>query len=59
MEDKSAFVAFQDDVDLGLQSIQKAIDMSIKRRHKKGLLEAVGDWFRTPNYDEYTDGGVY
>lgn len=46
----------RDDIELGVDSLRHAADLSNRARRQKGIVEGMADWFRKPNYDEYTDG---
>lgn len=46
----------RDQVELGIESLKVVLDLTSKTRRQKGLMEGVADWFRTPNYDDYSDG---
>lgn len=46
----------RDDIERGVESLRVACDLSQRQRRAKGLIEGMADWFRKPNFDEYTDG---
>ncbi|KAI1288314.1 Tetratricopeptide repeat protein 39B [Halotydeus destructor] len=45
----------RDQIDSGLESLRHTVELCNKSRRHKGVMEGMADWFRTPNYDDYSD----
>lgn len=49
----------QDDLRAASDALKSALSVANSKRFSKGFLGGVADWFRTPNYDEYSDGEIW
>ncbi|KAI1288317.1 Tetratricopeptide repeat protein 39B [Halotydeus destructor] len=45
----------RDQIESGIESLEHTIELCNKSRRQKGVMEGMASWFKTPNYDDYTD----